>query len=47
VGDGSVKEYDGFKLGIDQYRPDNKLVKYLDVATGRMTEQDINDANIN
>ncbi|MBR4728808.1 MAG: 2,6-beta-D-fructofuranosidase [Prevotella sp.] len=47
VGDGSVKEYDGFKLGIDQYRPTNKMVKYLDVATGRMTEQDINDANIN
>ena len=47
VGDGSVKEYDGFKLGIDQYRPANKMVKYLDVATGRMTEQDIDDANIN
>ena len=47
VGDGSVKEYDEFKLGIDQYRPANKMVKYLDVATGRMTEQDINDANIN
>ena len=47
VGDGSVKEYDGFKLGIDQYRPANKMVKYLDVATGRITEQDINDANIN
>ncbi len=47
VGDGSVKEYDGFKLGIDQYRPANKIVKYLDVATGRITEQDINDANIN
>ena len=47
VGDGSVKEYDGFKLGIDQYHPANKMVKYLDVATGRITEQDINDANIN
>ena len=47
VGDGSVKEYDEFKLGIDQYRPANKMVKYLDVAKGRMTEQDINDANIN
>jgi len=47
VGDGSVEEYDGFKLGIDQYRPANKMVKYLDVATGQMTEQDIDDANIN
>lgn len=47
VGDGSVEEYDGFKLGIDQYRPANRMVKYLDVATGKMTEQNIDDANIN
>jgi hypothetical protein len=45
VGDGSVKEYDGFKLGIDQYRPANRTMKYLDVETGKMMEQDINDAN--
>ena len=47
VGDGSVKAYDGFKLGIDQYRPANRIMKYLDVATGKMAEQDIDDANIN
>ena len=47
VGDGSVKEYDGFRLGIDQYRPANKTTKYLDVTTGQMEEQDIDDANIN
>ncbi len=45
VGDGSVKEYDGFRLGIDQYRPANRTIKYLDVKTGKMVEQDINDAN--
>ena len=46
VGDGSVEEYDGFKLGTDQYRPVNRTVKYLDVVTGQMAEQDIDDANI-
>lgn len=45
VGDGSVKEYDGFRLGIDQYRPANRTIKYLDVETGKMVGQDINDAN--
>lgn len=47
VGDGSVEAYDGFKLGIDQYCPANRTVKYLDVSTGLMTEQDIDDANTN
>lgn len=47
VGDGSVEAYDGFKLGIDQYCPANRMVKYLDVSTGQMTEQDIDDANTN
>ena len=47
VGDGSVEAYDGFRLGIDQYRPAYDKVKYLDVATGLMEEQDIDDANIN
>ena len=47
VGDGSVKEYEGFKLGTDQYRPDNRIVRYLDVVTGKMEEQDIDDANTN
>ena len=47
VGDGSVKEYEGFKLGTDQYRPADNMVKYLDVETGRMTEQDIDEGNTN
>lgn len=45
VGDGSVKKYEGFKLGTDQYRPANSRIKYLDVATGKMVEDDIDDAN--
>jgi hypothetical protein len=45
VGDGSVKAYEGFKLGIDQYCPANRTVKFLDVETGQMAEQDIDDAN--
>ena len=47
VGDGSVKEYDDFNLGIDQYRPANDKVRFLDVVTGQMREQDIGDANTN
>ena len=45
VGDGSVKEYDGFKLGLDQYRPANNTLKYLDVVSGKMMEQNNDDAN--
>ena len=45
VGDGSVKEYDGFKLGLDQYRPANKMIKFLDIETGKMVEKDNDDAN--
>ena len=45
VGDGSVKEYDGFRLGIDQYRPANRTMRYLDLETGKMKEEDIDDAN--
>ena len=47
VGDGSVRGYEGFKLGTDQYRPANNMVKYLDLETGKMTEQDIDEGNIN
>ena len=47
VGDGSVREYEGFKLGTDQYRPANKTVTYLDVATGKMTERDIDEGSTN
>lgn len=34
VGDGSVKEYDGFKLGHDGFLPASGLITYTDVMTG-------------
>jgi len=46
VGDGSVKEYDDFNLGIDQYLPANNTIKYLDIETGQMREVNIDKTNI-
>lgn len=34
VGDGSVKPYDGFRLGIDSYWPAESRLEYLDFMTG-------------
>lgn len=34
VGDGSVKSYDGFSLGHDQYLPPTPTFDYIDVKTG-------------
>lgn len=45
VGDGSVKEYDGFKLGIDQYIPSNNIFYFKDIVTGEMRSQSINNGN--
>ena len=45
VGDGSVKEYDGFKLGTDQYLPANNIVTFMDMETGQMMDQHIDKAN--
>ena len=45
VGDGSVKELEGFKLGRDSYRPADTYIQFLDVRNGQMTEQHIDDAN--
>ena len=45
VGDGSVKELDGFNLGHDSYRPADTYIQFLDVATGQMREQHVDDAN--
>jgi hypothetical protein len=36
VGDGSVKEYNGFRLGKDGFLPANGQITYEDVITGRM-----------
>lgn len=35
VGDGSVKEYNGFRLGKDGFLPGNGQITYLDVMTGK------------
>ena len=45
VGDGSVKELDGFSLGHDNYRPADTYLRVLDVKTGQMVEQHVDDAN--
>lgn len=37
VGDGSVKEYNGFDMGRDGFLPANSQIIYYDAATGRMT----------
>ena len=36
VGDGSVKEIDGFKLGTNSYVPQNGSFPYMDVRDGKM-----------
>lgn len=45
VGDGSVKELDGFDLGHDSYRPADNYLYFLDLGTGQMKEQHVDDAN--
>ena len=45
VGDGSVKELDGFELGHDNYRPADNYIQYLDLEKGQMMEQHVDDAN--
>lgn len=38
VGDGSVKEMDGFKLGRDGFLPANDMLRFIDVKTGLQNE---------
>ncbi len=45
VGDGSVKELDGFRLGYDSYRPADRYIEYLDVVTGRMTRVQVDESS--
>lgn len=46
VGDGSVKEYDGFRLGRDQYLPSTPTFDYMDVKTGKIrTSRYVNDCS--
>lgn len=45
VGDGSVKEYEGFNLGKDGYMPANSQFTYLNVSTGKMETLERNHSN--
>lgn len=36
VGDGSVKEYNGFKLGHDGFLPANSMITYRDIMNGEL-----------
>ena len=48
VGDGSVKEYPGFRMGIDSYRPETSSFTFVDFKTGEertMSYQDGNNDN--
>lgn len=47
VGDGSVKEVPGFKLGTSSYAPEAGRVKYMDVMTGVEQEASINNFTLN
>jgi len=42
VGDGSVKQLDGFKLGHDTYLPGDTQMTFMDMKTGEMVTRDIN-----
>lgn len=46
VGDGSVKEMDGFRLGRDSYRPEINSYQYMDFMTGKMESVSFDDANV-
>lgn len=46
VGDGSVKEYNGFRLGRDSYRPEMNSYTFMDFKTGQQRTVDFDDANI-
>lgn len=44
VGDGSVKEYGGFKLGTTSYLPTDNTITYRDMRTGEIKETTFYDA---
>lgn len=45
VGDGSVKEYNGFDLGRDGFLPENGQITYLNVMTGEEETYDRKDGS--
>ena len=47
VGDGSVKEIDGFKLGTNSYVPQNGSFPYMDVRDGKMKTWNLGNGSEN
>ena len=47
VGDGSVKEYGGFKLGTTSYLPINNTMTYRDIRDGQLKQTTFYDASEN
>jgi len=45
VGNGSVKEYEGFDLGHDNYYPSDRTYTFMDFMTGEIKTQDYVDGN--
>lgn len=46
-GDGSVKEYNGFKLGTNRYTPDDGMQEMMDIRTGKKRMINTNDGSLN
>ena len=47
VGDGSVKEIPGFKLGTNTYVPNDGLISTMDILTGEVKQSKLNDGALN
>ena len=45
VGDGSVKEIDGFRMGRDSYRPEVSSFEFMDFKTGQQCSMNFKDGN--
>lgn len=46
VGDGSVKEMEGFRLGHDTYLPTNGNMTYMDIETGEIVHTNFADKSV-
>ena len=47
VGDGSVKEIPGFKLGTSSYLPTTGEMVYMDMRSGELKKTNLYDASLN
>ncbi|MCR5002920.1 MAG: hypothetical protein K5984_00980, partial [Bacteroidales bacterium] len=45
VGDGSIRELNGFRIGRDSYFPENDRIDFMDVQTGSMRSKSVKDMN--